>query len=117
MLVKVLTFDGKHKLADRWEEDPYIVQNQPNKDIPVFKIKKENGEGRIKTLHRKLLLPIGYIVDTPTPAPRKRQLPHKPAKRRTISGRKALYNTLIQLKEILEPVYQMMNQRWNMTSI
>jgi hypothetical protein len=25
VLVKVVSFDGKHKLADRWEQDPYIV--------------------------------------------------------------------------------------------
>jgi hypothetical protein len=30
VLVKVVSFDGKHKLADRWEQDPYIVVSQPN---------------------------------------------------------------------------------------
>jgi hypothetical protein len=32
VLVKVVSFDGKHKLADRWEQDPYIVVSQPNTD-------------------------------------------------------------------------------------
>ena len=34
VLLKVVSFDGKHKLADRWEQDPYIVVSQPNTDIP-----------------------------------------------------------------------------------
>ena len=76
VLVKVVAFDGKHKLADRWEHDPYTVIRQPNDEIPVFTVRKENGEGRTRTLHRNLLLPIGFISDTPTPVPRK--LKNKP---------------------------------------
>jgi hypothetical protein len=80
--VKVVSFDGKHKLADRWEQDPYIVVSQPNTDIPVYNLRKENNEGRARTLHRNLLLPIGYIRDVPTPAPRKLlKRPPIPAKR------------------------------------
>lgn len=67
VLVKIVAFEGKHKLADRWEPDPYIVIGQPNENIPVFVVKKENGEGRRRTLHRNLLLPIGILKDTPTP--------------------------------------------------
>jgi hypothetical protein len=26
VLVKVVSFEGKHKLADRWEHDPYVVE-------------------------------------------------------------------------------------------
>jgi hypothetical protein len=50
--------------------------SQPNKGIPVFKVRKENNEGRTRTLHRNLLLPIGFICDKPTPAPRKPK--HRP---------------------------------------
>lgn len=74
VLVKILAFEGKHKLTNKWEEDPYIVTGQPNTDIPAYTVRKENGEGRIRTLHRNLLLPIGCI-DTrprqPIPTPRK----------------------------------------------
>ncbi|XP_021345408.1 uncharacterized protein LOC110445231 [Mizuhopecten yessoensis] len=74
VLVKILAFEGKHKLTNKWEEDPYIVTGQPNADIPAYTVRKENGEGRIRTLHRNLLLPIGCI-DTrqrqPIPTPRK----------------------------------------------
>jgi hypothetical protein len=84
VLLKVVSFDGKHKLADRWEQDPYIVVSQPNTDIPVYNLRKENNEGRVRTLHRNLLLPIGYIWDVPTPAPRKLlKRPPIPAKRTT----------------------------------
>ena len=59
LLVKVVAFDGKHKIADRWEDHPYTVISQPNPNIPVYKVRREDGEGRCKTLHRNLLLPIG----------------------------------------------------------
>ena len=61
VLVKVVAFDGKHKIADRWEEDPYQIVHQPNPEVPVFVVKREDGTGRTRTLHRNLLLPIGCI--------------------------------------------------------
>ena len=80
VLVKTLAFDGRHKLADRYEEDAYIVLKQPNPDIPVFEVQKENGEGRKRTLHRNHLLPIGslpmpedIIIEVKKPMARKRK--------------------------------------------
>ena len=77
VLVKILAFDGKHKLADHWEEFPYVVLLQPNKDIPVFVVQREDGVGRKRTLHRNHLLPIGTVPtenkNKPTPKPRKRK--------------------------------------------
>lgn len=61
VLVKIVAFDGPHKLSDKWEEDPYIVISQPNRDIPVYIVKKENNTSKSKTLHRNLLLPIGHV--------------------------------------------------------
>ena len=78
VLVRVVAFDGKHKIADRWEDDVYVIIEQPNKDIHVYTVQKENGEGRRRTLHRNLLLPVGYISqrkpvpNIPVPAPRTR---------------------------------------------
>ena len=84
VMVKVLAFEGKHKLANKWEEDPYIVLAKPNPELPVYVVGKENGEGRKRTLHRNLLLPIGTfnnnknnslertVINKPTPAPRKK---------------------------------------------
>lgn len=58
MLVKNVGVRGKCKLADRWEQDPYIVKAQPNPDIPVFEVQRENSRSKVRTLHRNLLLPF-----------------------------------------------------------
>lgn len=31
--VKILVFDGKHKLKDKWEDEPYLVIALTNADI------------------------------------------------------------------------------------
>lgn len=41
VLVRVLAFKGRHKIADKFEVDVYTVIEQQNKDIPVFKVKSE----------------------------------------------------------------------------
>ena len=82
VLVKTLGLKGKHKLADKWEKDPYIVQSQPNPDIPVFVVKRENGRSKERTVHRNLLLPFMSLStsdthDTPqVRVPSKRQSEH-----------------------------------------
>ena len=38
VLVKILAFDGRHKLSDKWEEEIYIVKEKPNSDIPIYKV-------------------------------------------------------------------------------
>ena len=58
VLVKVVAFDGKHKIADRWENDTYAVLSQPNPGIPVYVVQREDKGGPKRTLHRNLLLPI-----------------------------------------------------------
>jgi hypothetical protein len=63
VLVKIVAFDAKHKIADKWEEEPYGIVSQPNRDIPVYVVQRENGEGRKRTLHRNLLLPIGFLPE------------------------------------------------------
>ena len=78
VLVKVVAFEGRHKLADKWEDDVYVILNQPNPSIPVFTVGKENGEGRKRTLHRNLLLPIGAILRKELPIPKPRQRLHVP---------------------------------------
>ena len=42
VLVRNVGFKGKHKLADEWARDPYVVVSQPNSDNSVFKVKKEH---------------------------------------------------------------------------
>ena len=64
VLVRKTHFDGKHKLADRWESEPYTVMEIPNPDIPVYKVRREDDTGPIRTLHRNLLLPIAIFPST-----------------------------------------------------
>ena len=74
VLVKAVSFKGKHKLANKWEDDVFVVLEKPNKDIPVYVVQRESKMGPKRTLHRNLLLPIGYLPrPAPRPAPRKRQ--------------------------------------------
>jgi transposase InsO family protein len=70
VLVKIVAFDGKHKIADRWEDDAYTVLQQPSANIPVYVVQKENGTGPKRTLHRNLVLPINFLpVDKSKVAP------------------------------------------------
>jgi transposase InsO family protein len=59
VLARNVSLRGKHKIADKWESEPYIVVSQPDQTLPVFQVKKQNPKSRkIKTLHRNLLLPL-----------------------------------------------------------
>nr|XP_034330565.1 nucleolin-like [Crassostrea gigas] len=46
---------------------------QPNRDIPVFKVKREDDQGKERVLYRNLFLPIGSKLTSPVPAPRIRK--------------------------------------------
>ena len=62
VLVRNVGLRGKQKLADKWEQHPYIVVSQPNAEIPVYEVKPEGSKvRRIRTLHRNLLLPFTAI--------------------------------------------------------
>lgn len=60
VLVRNVGIRGKHKLADTWEAEAYIVKRQPMQDIPVYEVYKEQRGSRSKcrTLHRNMLLPF-----------------------------------------------------------
>ena len=60
VLVKLTSFQGKHKLSNKWEEEPYVVRSQPYDDIPVYTVSRES-DGLSKTVHRNLLLPISTL--------------------------------------------------------
>ena len=61
VLVKIVGFEGRHNISDRWERDPYNVLSQSNIEIPVFKVQREDGVGPVRTLHRNVLLPKGNL--------------------------------------------------------
>ena len=58
VLVRNVWVRGKRKIADIWEKDVYLVVDQPNKDIPVYIVKREHGRGNRRMLHKNLLLPF-----------------------------------------------------------
>ena len=47
VLIRNVGLKGKHKLADRWNRQPYVVTAQPNKDIPVFAVKRNNARVKL----------------------------------------------------------------------
>ncbi len=64
VLVRRMAFQGKHKLANRWEDPIYKVIKKPYPDTPVYVVEPENGEGPQRTLHRNLLLPCRIPVES-----------------------------------------------------
>ena len=61
VLVRNLGLKGKQKLADQWDSTVYIVTERISPDIPVYRVKPEMESGRVRTLHRNILLPIDYL--------------------------------------------------------
>ncbi|MCJ8730139.1 hypothetical protein PDJAM_G00180710 [Pangasius djambal] len=83
VLVRSVRLRGKHKLADKWEETVHVVVGRKG-DLPVYTVKPENKDGPLRTLHRDLLLPCGFLsVPEEEPSavaklqrPSTRQCPH-----------------------------------------
>lgn len=46
VFVKVVVFDGKYKIVDKWEEEVYIVLCQLNKEVLVYVVQREDGIGK-----------------------------------------------------------------------
>ncbi|XP_027888928.1 uncharacterized protein LOC114154226 [Xiphophorus couchianus] len=78
VLVRNVRLRGKHKLADKWEPDIYVVVKRAG-NLPVYTVKPENQDKPLRTLHRDLLLPCNYLAErSPVknlPVKRKKHLP------------------------------------------
>lgn len=83
ILVRNVKLRGKHKLADKWEDDVYVVLKKAH-DMPVYTVRPEGKNGPVRTLHRDLLLPCGFlpaavtsepVTKLPVKRPRTRQCP------------------------------------------
>lgn len=73
VLVRNVRLRGKHKLADRWEPTVYIVVKRAG-TLPVYTVKPEHRDQPVRTLHRDLLLPCGFLpalVEAPSAKPKK----------------------------------------------
>ncbi|KYO27968.1 hypothetical protein Y1Q_0014168 [Alligator mississippiensis] len=83
VLLRNLGVVGKHKIADRWQPPPYIIERQLG-NLPVYKIRPESGSGPEKTVHRNLLLPVGELVGPPLTREGGYESPRKSTTRRQI---------------------------------
>ena len=70
VLVRQVGIQGKHKLADRWEEEIWVVTAQPNSTIPVYSVRRLDGSGRLRTLHRNMLLPVRSVPNAQPSVPK-----------------------------------------------
>lgn len=52
---------GTGKLRSYWEDEVHVVVEKVNADIPVYLVKREKGKGKLRTLHRNLLLPCDHL--------------------------------------------------------
>ena len=63
---------GPGKLRSYWEREIYVV-TQKRKDMPVYEVTPESGNGRTRILHRNLLLPCSFLpVETHLKSPKRR---------------------------------------------
>ena len=78
VLIRENGLKGKHKLADIWDREPYIVKRQPVPDIPVYEVQLENSRKKSKLLHRNMLLPFNGL-----PVPEELR-PEKPPRKKIV---------------------------------
>lgn len=81
VLVKETVFEGPHKLKDKWSQEIFLVVEKPHSEVPVYRVRPESG-GRLRTLHRNLLLPVQSIRDGAIPPnvaslPNEKSRPHE----------------------------------------
>ena len=62
VLVRKMSHTGKHKIQNRVEDEEYIIVSQHNSAIPMYIVQPVVG-GQQRTLHRNLLLPLGYTLN------------------------------------------------------
>jgi len=77
----------KGKLDNAWEENVYIVIDRPNEDLPVYRVKRDDGQGRVKTMHRNHLLICPF--SSPDPASTSTDGPDEPDKPTTPAIRRS----------------------------
>ena len=59
MLIRVNKFGTDHKIADKWEQDPWEVLSQRD-DSPLLTIKNVMTN-EIRKLHRNMLFPLRLV--------------------------------------------------------
>ena len=51
VLLRCTAYKGKHKIQDHWKDTIYEVVEQPFENMPVFKIKSQGDDNRVKMVH------------------------------------------------------------------
>ena len=54
-------FTSKHKIADKWESEPYEILSQCSDGLPVYTVMRNDRE---RTLHHNMLFLLGLQCDT-----------------------------------------------------
>ena len=112
VLVRQVGLQGKHKLADRWEEEVCVVTSQPSSSIPVYTVRQLDGSGRCRTLHRNMLLPVKSVPTAQVPvaeplAPRTPIVTRSRTKQREVtSSRSSPENAVLSTGSASVPVPQ-----------
>ncbi|XP_068078506.1 heat shock 70 kDa protein 12B isoform X1 [Danio rerio] len=101
VLVKQVRLRGKHKLADKWEPSAYIVVRRVH-DLPVYTVRPEGDEGPLRTLHRDLLLPCGFLTLPGEKVSNPPSSTSKPRTRQQVSGEDASENGVNDTAESME---------------
>ena len=63
-LVRNVGFKGPQKLANKWEDQPYIVKKSRSSRYQTFQFtwsREKGGSGKLRTLHRNMLLPFNNL--------------------------------------------------------
>ncbi len=81
VLVRNLQLRGKHKLAEKWESEVYVVVKRAG-DWLVYTVRPETRDGPLRTLHRDLLLPCGFLPASEVSSPTLTKPTSKPRTRR-----------------------------------
>ena len=53
--------EGGGKLRAYWEDKIHIVVERKSEDSPVYKVKPQRTKGKVRVLHRNLLLPCHFL--------------------------------------------------------
>lgn len=55
-----------------WEQEIHVIVDRSNDDLPVYDVKKLNGSGKVRRLHRNLLL-LCNCLPVPENCPKSRE--------------------------------------------
>ena len=70
VLVRIKVQEGDHKIADKWEQNPYKVTNIRSPQVfEVEEITNSQNDKRIRVLHRNMLFPFMSLIEENTTVP------------------------------------------------